>query len=548
MEEFPALLPARMLNEYAYCPRLMYLEWVQAEWEDNADTDEGRFEHRRVDRERGGVPSPEAVEQPFQSRSVLLSSQRLGLIARMDLLEGEDGQVWPVDTKRGRRPPVAEGAYEPERVQLCAQGLILQDHGYRCAAGFLYFAGGRERVEIPFDDALVARTLELAAAARQAVRDPIPAPLVDSPKCPRCSLVGICLPDEVTRLRGEEPVPTVRRLIMPRDQVKPLYVTSYRARVGKRGGRLVVKEEGEVVGETRLLHTSQLVLLGTVQVSTQALWELAERGIPILYLSYAGWFRAATWGIGSKNIDLRRVQFRHAEGDAALPLARAFVAGKLRNARTLLRRNGEEVEESRLHRLEALARQALEADSIGSLLGVEGLGSRLYFEVFASMLKGAGRLDFDFQGRNRRPPLDPVNALLSFAYALLAKDCFVAALGVGFDPYLGFLHQPRYGRPSLALDLMEEFRPLIADSAVLRALNNGELGPRDFVTRGPAVGLTKNARKRFIRGYERRMAQEVRHPVFGYKVRYRQVLEIQARLLGRVLTGEIPDYPSFQTR
>ncbi len=549
--QVPDLIPARMLNEYAYCPRLMYLEWVQGEWADSADTHEGRYLHRRVDREQGGLPAADRVEAAFQTRSLLLSSEEQGLIARLDLLEGESGEVWPVDTKRGKRPPVPEGVWEPERVQLCAQGLILREHGYCCNAGYVFFAGSRERVEVVFDDALVARTHELLEALRAcAAGGQIPEPLEDSPKCPRCSLVAICLPDEIRRLTsGDQDVPTVRRLILPRDQLRPLYITSFRAYLSKKGECLVVKEDGKAVGEARLVHTSQVVLFGSVQVSTQALCALTQRRIPVLHLSFGGWLRAVTTGMPSKNIELRRLQFRRAEDmEGCLALARAFVIGKIRNSRTLLRRNAPEVAPEALRRLEELARRAERASAPGELLGLEGLAARTYFEQLPRMFKGSAQLDFDFQGRNRRPPTDPVNALLSFCYAMLAKDCLVAVLGVGFDPYLGFYHRPRYGRAALALDLMEEFRPLIADSVVIRALNNGEVAAKDFLSRGPAVSLKPQARKRILRSYERRMANEVRHPLFGYKVSYRQILEIQARLLGRVLSGEIPEYPSFQTR
>jgi CRISPR-associated protein Cas1 len=155
---------------------------------------------------------------------------------------------------------------------------------------------------------------------------------------------------------------------------------------------------------------------------------------------------------------------------------------------------------------------------------------------------------FDFSGRNRRPPRDAVNALLSLAYSLLVKDFTIACYAVGFDPYMGFYHQPRFGRPALALDLMEPFRALIADSAVLTAINTRMVTPQDFVQGGPAVALTPGGRKSFFRAYELRMDTLVTHPLFEYRVSYRRLLEIQARLLARVLEGEIGEYPVFITR
>jgi CRISPR-associated protein Cas1 len=208
--------------------------------------------------------------------------------------------------------------------------------------------------------------------------------------------------------------------------------------------------------------------------------------------------------------------------------------------------------------------RALVAASLDELLGIEGAAAALYFEHFGGMLKceppdelpglstgassSAEFFAFDFSGRNRRPPADPVNACLSLAYSLLAKDCLLAVSAVGFDPYVGFFHQPRFGRPALALDLMEEFRPLVAESVVLTAINTGVLTPSDFVRAGHAVNLSPAGRKRFFQVYEQRLGSLLTHPIFNYKVSYRRALELQARLLARTVTGEIPDYFPLTTR
>jgi len=185
-----------------------------------------------------------------------------------------------------------------------------------------------------------------------------------------------------------------------------------------------------------------------------------------------------------------------------------------------------------------------------SLLGIEGNAARHYFGAFGGMLKpkDEGAPEFDFAGRNRRPPRDPVNAMLSFVYAMLAKDCTVALLAAGFDPFQGFYHQPRFGRPALALDLMEEFRPILADSTVLTLVNSGAVRAGDFVHGGGAVNMKSAARKALIETYERRMDQLVTHPVFGYRISYRRVLEVQARLLARHVGGELPEFPPFLPR
>jgi CRISPR-associated protein Cas1 len=197
--------------------------------------------------------------------------------------------------------------------------------------------------------------------------------------------------------------------------------------------------------------------------------------------------------------------------------------------------------------LAKLAGDAEAASNSESLLGIEGAAAGCYFSRFENMLKAGGK-DFSFIDRNRRPPRDPVNAVLSYLYGILVKDLFVTLLAVGFDPYLGFYHRPRYGRPALALDMMEEFRPLIADSVAITLFNNGELSRNDFIKTRIGVTLTPGGKKAVVGGYERRMETEIVHPIFGYKVSYRRVLEVQARLLARAFSGEIKEYPPFCTR
>ena len=560
----PELVPARMLNEYAYCPRLAYLEWVQGEFADSADTVEGRFQHRRVDQPSGKLPSRSGSDaadmaendgespETIHARSVLLSDDALGAIARIDLIEGQGNVVTPVDYKHGTAPDVPEGAWEPERVQVCIQGLLLRANGYACTQGMLYFVESRQRVAVPFDDALVSRTQDLLSGIRaMAASGRIPEPLVDSPKCPRCSLAGICLPDEVNFLSPDGPSikpEDVRRMSPARDDSVPVYVHTQGAVVGKSGGQLEVKQKGQVLQKVRLMEISHLALFGNVQVTAQAVQELCDRDIPICYFSYGGWFRGITNGMGHKNVELRCRQYLGAMTlETALSISRRLVFGKIKNSRTLLRRNHREPPPSILPELNRLAERALTAPSLETLLGIEGAAARTYFSEFRGMIKTES-LGFDFRGRNRRPPRDPVNAVLSFLYAILIKQATITALTVGFDPYLGFYHQPKYGRPALALDLVEEFRPLIADSVCLTLINNGELGPEHFITRGDATALTQNGRRRVIEAYERRMDTLVTHPLFGYAVSYRRVLEMQARLLSRNLLGELPSYPVFRTR
>ena len=546
------LIPARILNEFVYCPRLAYLEWVQKEWEDSSDTVEGRRIHRKVDKQGGSLPEPdEEFEEMRVARSVELSSTKLNLIAKIDLVESADGKVTPIDYKRGKRPHVARRAYDPERVQLCAQGLLLAEQGYECSEGVLYFAASRERVRVPFDDELVELTHQSIENLRSVVdAGRIPPPLEDSPKCPSCSLVGVCLPDETNLLRLTSE--NVRPLSVRHTRALPVYIQTQHGKVAKKGERLAITKGDDEAVYARLAETSQLVVMGNVYVTTPTLHELMRRNIPVTWQSYGGWFLGHTVGSGHANVELRTAQYKGSfEDQVCLKLARGWVQAKIRNSRTLLRRNWRRDDDLSpvLTDLKRLADQAGRTREMNSLLGIEGAAAARYFQHFTGMLKQSGDTDlFQMNNRNRRPPTDPVNALLSFGYAMLARTMVVVLSATGFDPYRGFYHQPRYGRPALALDMMEPFRPLIVESVVVTAINNGEVRPTDFVRRATGINLSDAGRKRFIATFERRLSQEVTHPLFGYRVEYRRLLEIQTRLLGRFLMGETSDYPNFITR
>lgn len=537
-----------MLNEHVYCPRLAYLEWVDQGFQDNADTVEGRFVHRRVDSERGAPPAPGDDGAQPASTSVTLGSERLGLIAKVDVIESGGGRVVPIEYKRGSPRSAEPPLWDPELVQLCAHVLLLRDAGYEVDHAEAYFAETRTRHQIEIGDELIARTeAAIVELRRNAAADEAPPPLVDSPKCPRCSLVAICLPDEVNSLRGARQEPS-RRLIAPDSPATPLYATTPGSRLSKRGGRVVLLEEGKEVVSRRLIDVSHVAVFGNVTVGSALLRECFDAGVPVLWFTFGGWLSGYASGMPSKNVQVRIRQHR-ASAVGAPELAAAFVAGKIRNSRTLVRRHAGKDGGAALAQLAALARQAEAERRLDTLLGIEGTAARIYFSEFAKLLSPSEPLGvFDFDGRNRRPPRDPVNAMLSFVYALLVKDALVAALAAGLEPYLGLYHRPGFGRPALALDLAEEFRPLIAESAVLTAVNNGEIGAADFVSRAGAVALTTAGRRKLIRTYERRMATELVHPLFKYRATYRRMLEIQARLLAAVLVGDIPTYRSLTTR
>lgn len=557
------LLTIDALHQFAYCPRRAFLMYAEGLMEHNAFTEDGKRVHRRVDRvDHVLEPALETVREPGTPddetpkiiRSVVLGDETLKLTGKLDLVSLDNGEAVPVETKRGRVPDNPEGSWEPERVQLMAQGLLLRANGWRCDHGFLYYAGSRRRVEVRFTADLEARTVEFLRALRAQQMDlRLPDPLEGSPKCQGCSVAGICLPDETLALRvvPADPVaPTVRRLYPSRSEALPLYVQEQGAWVGTAKGTVTVKRQGEVLAEARLKDVDHLVVCGNVQVGTQLTHLLCEAGIPVCYLSTGHWFYGFTSGFALRNAYDRAAQFRiTGHQDRCLAFARALISAKVTNQRTFLMRNGVPRAQHVIDRLADLPEQILQCKDPASLLGLEGIAARHYFQHFGTMLKTQDIADrFRNEGRTRRPPPDPANACLSFGYALLTKECTVALAAVGLDPFWGFFHQPRHGRPALALDLMEEFRPLIVDSAVIFAFNTGMLALDDFTLGTQSCLLKDTGRKKFIRAFEVRMDQLATHPQLGYRVNWRTMIRLQARLLARWLRGDIPAYRGVTTR
>ncbi len=557
------LVPARMVNEFVYCPRLAYLMWGQAEWAETGDTVDGRRVHTRVDRPGKPLPDPEELpaEDKVVSRSLTLSSEKLGVIAKIDIAEAEDGVVTPIDYKRGRRPHVAKGAYEPERVQVCLQAMLLEEHGYKVKEGAIWYAESRERVRVVLDDELRFAAQEAVNQLRLTVaQERIPPPLTDSPKCPRCALVSICLPDEIHSLGAADLSP--RPIAIATDEGLPLVVQSQRARISKNGETLKIADEEQGDTSVRLNEVSDVALFGNVSITTPALAELMDRQIPVSFHSHGGWFRGIAQGAGHRNVEVRTAQYRHSfDADRCLGFARDLVAAKVVNQRTIVRRNWRENREDRsvvLNRLDAARRSTRVANSLNELLGVEGDAAATYFRAFARMLVPPDSKDsanstealepFRFDARNRRPPTDPVNAMLSLGYAMLTRHLTAALASVGLDPYRGLFHAPRYGKPALALDIMEPFRPIIADSVVLSVINTGAISAGDFISAPTGTSLTPAGRRRFIGAFERRLSQETTHPLFGYQLSMRRLLLLQARLLCRYLLGELADYPHYLPR
>ncbi len=326
-----------------------------------------------------------------------------------------------------------------------------------------------------------------------------------------------------------------------------VYVTEPDAFIGKTDERLSVKANKQSLLDVPMIKVDGVVILGRATISPAVVTELLERHIPLSFLTGTGKYLGRLEPELTKNIFVRRAQWQAAgETEQAVHVVRSFVRGKLKNYRiALLRREREDPQlnlQSGITRLEQAIAPIDKTVKINSLRGLEGAGSAAYFGCFDQLIKNS---EFQFEARHRRPATDPVNALLSFGYSLLRHDVQSAVNIVGFDPYLGYLHFERYGRPSLALDLMKEFRPLVVDAMVLSAINKRSLTATDFTTEplSGAVNLVKEGLRTFLRLYEQKKQSKFKHPVMGCQCTYQEAFEIQARLLAKYLMGEIEKYP-----
>jgi CRISPR-associated protein Cas1 len=580
----------RNLHNFIYCPRLFYFQWVENIFQENADTVAGSHVHRNVDApSKLDDPKELGLPEGATLRSLRLESESLGLIGVVDIVEGGPDGAEVIDYKRGSARRGAEGereAKEPDALQVAAHALLLREHGVNAVRGAVYYAADKRRVPVDFSEELFEKVrTAVADAKRIASSGSCPPPLRNDARCLYCSAYPICLPNEslwwakrpkATPADGQiqfgfiaQSEDAVRNQILealdfaaestdkeptlqpPRpkgDDGEVLVVQTPGAQIGQRGDELLVSVKGEDVRKLPGQQVRAIYCYGAVQITAQAVATCLELGIDVSYFSPAGRFLGMLGGLPASGVDARRGQYRLFElPGVRLQLAREVIRAKIHNQRVMLMRNGDVPD--RVTSLMAGFRDATEsARDLTSLLGIEGSAAALYFEQFESMLKQREDWKFDWRGRNRRPPRDPVNALLSLGYSMLAKELTGVCHSVGLDPFLGFMHQPRYGRPALALDLMEEFRPLIADSVAISLINRGELGPEDFMRGANGTFLTDKGRRPFWEAWFRRLDAEVSHPEFSYKMAYRRMLEVQARQLWRFVRGEALTYHGFTTR
>jgi CRISPR-associated protein Cas1 len=584
------LMGVRNMHNYLYCPRLFYLQWVENLFESNADTVAGDAAHRKVD-----MPSrmDDAKETALRSnltegqkfRSLHLTSTAMGLTGIVDMVEGggSDG-VTVVDYKKGAARHLHDGSYvakDPDAAQVAAYALLLREQGTNVAGASIYYAADKKRIPVELSDALFTCVHTTLAEARAvAASGKIPPPLPDDSRCLYCSAYPICLPRESTWWQQRRhaaprdhdtrtpPLPGFEDVLLPNSAIREipapdlteqpprpprldgeiLIVQTPGAMVGQSGGEFTVSVKKEVLRKLPKHQVRAIYLYGAIQLTAQAAQSALEEEIDVAYFAPSGRFLGMLRGLPASGVDARLGQYDlFRQPFARLRLAGEAIRAKIHNQRVLLMRNGDPGD-GVLFEMARLRDAAPQALSLEELLGIEGTAANFYFQQFPTMLKDRAMWAFDFNGRNRRPPRDPVNALLSLGYSMLAKELAGVCHAVGLDPFLGFMHQPRYGRPALALDLMEEFRPLVADSVALSLINRGELAEGDFIRSASGTSLNERGRRIFWEAWFRRLDTEVSHPAFGYKMSYRRMFEVQARQLWRYVRGDAAQYHGFTTR
>lgn len=525
------------LHALAYCARLFYLEEVEELYTQDAAVFAGRRLHAELEKQED-----ETWEELF------LESAELGLRGCVDALRTRDGATIPYEHKRGRskrderKQPIA---WESDRLQVLAYACLIESAlGLPVTEGRIRYHADNVLVRVPLDEAgreAVREAVQRARMLRGSTQRP---PVTENERlCARCSLAPVCLPEEARLAHNREWQPM--RLFPQDDDRQVIHVLEPGTAVGRTGEQLKIARRGQPVETLAAQQVGQLVLHSFSQVSTQALHFCAYQGIGVHFISgggrYVGSFETRRGSIQ------RRIRQYGALSDGAfcLQLARQLVRCRAEGQRKFLMRGKRGLKQPSAKLNDAIAqmkkvlKQIPQANSLETLLGLEGNLAALYFGALPCAILPDVPAEMRFVGRNRRPPKDRFNCLLSFGYALLLKDVMNAILAVGLEPALGFYHQPRTQAPPLALDLMEIFRVPLVDMPVMGSVNRGHWEVReDFEVRGEQVWLSDAGRRKLVNLYERRKEETWKHPVTGYSLTYRRLLELEVRLLEKEWCGE----------
>jgi CRISP-associated protein Cas1 len=522
------------LHAFAYCPRLFYLEEVEALYTQDAAVFAGRKLHEEL-----------AEQEEGEWEDLFLESVELGLRGRVDALRQRDGQVIPYEHKRGRchrDEQKQPQAWASDRLQVLAYACLIEAAlGITIAEGRIRYHADNVLVRVPLDEVgrqWVRDQIIAARELRDATHRP---PVTDNERlCTRCSLAPVCLPEEA-RLAHDRDWQPVR--LFPEDDTRQVvHVLEPGTQVGRTGEQIKIRRRDEDTEVIPARQVGQVVLHSFSQISTQALHFCAEQEIGVHLVSGGGRY-VGSFDARQGSLQRRIAQYRAlTQPTVCLSLARQLVWCRGQSQRKFLMRGnrGRNLPEltAAIAQMKLMLKLVKKADAIATLLGIEGNLAALYFGAFNYLLRSE-LPELQFADRNRRPPKDRVNALLSFGYAMLLKDVMNAVLAVGLEPALGFYHQPRTQAPPLALDLMEIFRVPLVDMIVVASINRGMWDvTEDFTMRGQQVWLSDLGRRKFVKLYEERKQEVWKHPVTDYSLTYRRLIELEVRLLEKEWLGE----------
>lgn len=522
-------IPISLIAHEVFCSRRAWLE-AAGERVDSYQMSVGLQAHARVD-------NPQSSRRA-DMRAIEIADPELGVVGRCDTVKvNADGSLTVVEYKATpiRKKPIVT---EPMKIQLGLQSLALSHMGYEIAGTQVYFVSHKTYVDVDLTDEDYEMVRGWVQRTRETIQaDGAPQPLEDSPKCMRCSHVSVCLPDE------RKLAPISRRVVVADPDSQILHLATPGSRASVRRGRIVVMKSDDELASVPIERVQGLVVHGNVDLSGAVIREILWRSLTIVWCSGSG--RMVGWAApGHGPNGAARVAQHVASADGNLQLARAFVEAKVANQATVLRRNGSDVQAA-VKRLRSAQRRCGNVTSLEELLGIEGEAAAIYFAGFSSMLKVDGP---DIVRRSGRPASDPINASLNYVCGMLVADIVRAIIACGLDVHAGFLHSSARNKPALALDLCEEFRPVVADSVVLRCFNNGEISMNDFTdTLGP-VRLRDRGRRALMAAYESRVLTKFTHPTFGYEVTWRRAMEVQARLVLGVIDGTQAHYRGIRVR
>jgi len=562
------LLTVHSLHALGYCERLFFLEEVENLKVADERVYAGRTLHVEIERD----------EDADETLTLKLESENYGLVGKVDCIRRRDGQIIPYEHKRGRAARTVDGkpdVWASDRVQIIAYCLLVEEHsGREILEGRVRYHADNVMVRVAVDERARADFQTSLNRARE-LQASIERPPVTSNErlCVKCSLAPVCLPEEArlaeTLIQTEThssinqtPTFTAEKIISPEhqplrlfpadDDRRILHVTTNGAKVGRKGDRLEIwSPETDEKEAYPVQEIGQVVIHGFAQITTQALRLCADRNLGVHWVGGGGRYMGA-WSSGQGSVQRRIRQYQAlTDADFCLRLAKRLAEAKVRGQLGFLlrasREAGREIEDVRdsISNIRKLLSPMNRAANTDSLRGYEGSIGAAYFKALPHLVKPeiGDRLRPD--GRNRRPPKDRCNALLSYGYALLLKDVTNAILVVGLDPCLGFYHTPRSQAHPLALDLMELFRVSLVDLPVIASINRRQWDEdEDFTIAGKQVWLSDKGRKKFIQIYERRKADHWKHPVIGYSLSYSRLIELEVRLLEKEWTDK---YASVET-